>query len=150
MRLAECKNGSLRQAHAAPASASFRGMESELSPSARDFVTRHIVSLEELEVLLLLQDEKERDWSAAEINGRLRSQQSSIEKWLEALVSLRLAARANDRFRFAPASEELAQGAAAVAEAYRERRLKVIELIFSKPDESLLTFIRAFDLRKRP
>lgn len=106
------------------------------------------MSLEELEVLLLLQETKDRDWSAREINERLRSQETSINKWLETLVALGLAVRSAERFRFAPASEALARDAAAVAEAYRERRLKVIELIFSKPNENLLNFVRAFDLRK--
>jgi hypothetical protein len=125
-------------------------LDSELPPAVRDFVTRYIVSLEQLEVLLVLQEKKDRDWSAVEINGRLRSQESSIVKWLEALVSFGLVARTGDRYCFAPASEALARDTATLADAYRERRIKVIELIFSKPDENLLSFIRAFDLRKRP
>jgi hypothetical protein len=125
-------------------------VQSDLPPSTRDFIIRHIVSVEELEVLLLLHEGKDRDWSPAEINDRLRSQESSIGKWLEALVSLGLAERASGRYRFAPASEELRRETAAIADAYRERRIKVIELIFSKPSENLLDFIRAFELRKRP
>lgn len=125
-------------------------MESDLSPTVRDFIARHIVSVEELEVLLILHESKERRWSAAEINERLRSQEASIEKWLETMVSFGLAARAENRFRFAPVSDELARATAQVAEAYRERRIKVIELIFSKPNENLLNFVRAFDLRNRP
>ena len=125
-------------------------VQSELSPSTRDFIIRHIVSVEELEILLLLHEGKDRDWSPAEINARLRSQESSIAQWLRTLVSMSLAAETGGRYRFAPASEELARDTAAVSEAYRERRIKVIELIFSRPSESLLSFVRAFELRKRP
>lgn len=125
-------------------------VQSELPPHTRDFIARHIVSVEELEILLMLHEGRDRDWKPAEINDRLRSQESSIAKWLDTLVSLRLAAQTGGRYRFAPASEELARDTAAVAEAYRERRIKVIELIFSQPSESLLNFVRAFDLRKRP
>ena len=126
-------------------------MQSDLPPNIGDFITRHIVSVEELEILLLLQEGKERDWSPAEINERLRSQEISISKWLDALVALQLARQtAGGRYRFAPASEELARATVALADAYRERRIKVIELIFSKPTENLLEFVRAFELRKRP
>ena len=125
-------------------------MENELPAPIRDFIARHIASVEELEVLLLLQEDQNRRWSAAEINERLRSQEASIAKWLEALVALGLAAGSEGLYRFAPANEELAIDARALADAYRERRIKVIEVIFSKPNENLLNFVRAFDLRRRP
>lgn len=122
----------------------------DLSPTAQDFIVRRIVSVEQLEVLLLLYEARDRDWSAPEINARLRSQTSSIAKWLESLESQGLATRADGRYRYSAASEELQHGLGAAVSAYREQRIKVIELIFSKPNETLLSFIRAFDLRKRP
>lgn len=125
-------------------------VQSDFPAATRDFITQHIVSVEELEVLLMLHEGKDRDWSPAEINDRLRSQESSISKWLEALVLLGLADRTSERYRFAPASEELRRETAAMADAYRERRIKVIELIFSKPSENLFDFVRAFELGKRP
>jgi hypothetical protein len=125
-------------------------VQSDLPPNIRDFISRHIVSLEELEILLLLYEGKEWDWSPAEINQRLRSQETSIKKWLETLASLGLASQTAGRYRFAPASEHLERETAAVAEAYRERRIKVIELIFSRPSEDLMQFLRAFELRRPP
>ena len=125
-------------------------VDSELSVEVRDFISRYIVSIEELEILLMLQDEKARDWSPAEINAQLRSQEASILKWLNSLVRLRLIRESGGRYRFEPESETLARQTAAVAQAYRDLRIKVIEFIFSKPDDDLLSFIRAFDLRKRP
>lgn len=108
------------------------------------------MSVEQLEVLLVLHAEQNRAWSAAEINERLRSQEPSIAKWLEALVALKLVSLVEGRHRYAPGSEELAARVASLANAYRERRIKVIELIFSKPNETLLSFARAFQLRKQP
>jgi hypothetical protein len=125
-------------------------VESELPSSVRDFIGRHIVSVEALEVLLILHEGKDRAWTAAEINERLRSQESSIAQRLESMVSLGLAVNSGARFRFAPVSEETAKTVADLATAYRERRIKVIELIFSKPNGNLLNFVRAFDLRKNP
>lgn len=124
-------------------------MEHDISPQVRKFIGQYIVSIEQLEVLQLLRDERAGGWTVDEINARLRSQESSIRKWLEAFVALGFAVQQDGRFRFAPRSEELAKGAAELAEAYRERHIKVIEIIFSKPNESLLGFVRAFDLRRR-
>jgi hypothetical protein len=124
-------------------------VQSDIPAATRDFVAKHIVSLEQLEVLLILHDGTERDWSAAEINERLRSQENSIQKWLDTLVAIGLAAGSQGRYKFAPASQTMGDQTAALAEAYRERRIKVIELIFSKPNEPLLNFVRAFELKKR-
>jgi predicted transcriptional regulator len=124
-------------------------VSSELPAEVQIFITRHIVSVEELEVLLLLHGQKDGDWSAAEINARLRSQEVSIAKWLEALVASRLVSANGGRYRFTPATPELEQQAAALVDAYQTHRIKVIEFIFSKPSETLLSFVRAFEIRKR-
>lgn len=124
-------------------------MDNDISPSIWDFISQHIVSVSELEVLLFLLEGKDREWTAGEINQRLRNEESSIAKWLEALVALGLAAQAGHRFKFAPASEDLEKKVMGVAEAYRERRIKVIELIFSKPNGNLINFVHAFELRKK-
>lgn len=97
----------------------------------------------------MLQENPAQLWTSTEINDRLRSQETSIGKWLQTLVELQLVSATDDRFRFAPATEHLVRQTAAVAAAYRERRIKVIEFIFSKPNEDLLSFVRAFDLRKK-
>lgn len=125
-------------------------MDNELSPDVREFIARNIVSIEQLEVLFLLHDDPARAWTPEEINDRLRSQEPSINKWLNTLVQLKLVAAAGQRYRFAPESETLARQCAATALAYRERRIKVIEHVFAHPHEDLLLFVRAFDLRKRP
>lgn len=100
--------------------------------------------------MLLLQENESHAWTAGEINARLRSQEASIAKWLETLVALRLARCTHGSYRFAPETDELARNVQALAAAYRERRIKVIEFIFAKPNENLLNFVRAFELRQRP
>jgi hypothetical protein len=125
-------------------------VDSDLPPAALDFITRYIVSIEQLEVLLAVYSEPTRDWSAREINDRLRSQEASILKWLDALVGMRVVNVAGERYRYAPLHEDMNRQIAALADAYRTRRIKVIEVIFSKPNESLLSFMRAFELRKKP
>lgn len=124
-------------------------MDGEVSVEVRDFIARHIVSIEQLEVLLLLAETEERAWTTRELNERLRSQEASIAKWLIALEALKMVGATEECVRFAPANDALRRQVAALAEAYRSRRIKVIELIFSKPNESLRSFVDAFDLRKR-
>ena len=125
-------------------------MESELPKELRAFIGRHVASLEALEVLLLLFEQRDRDWTAAEINAQLRSQESSIAKWLRALVAAGLAVAAGDRHRFAARDAHNGELVRALAAAYRLRRTKVIEFIFSQPNENLRSFVRAFDLRTKP
>lgn len=125
-------------------------VEGELPVETKRFIDRHIVSVEQLDVLLLLHGEPARDWSATEINAQLRSQESSIAKWLAVLESMRLVRQAAARYRYSPDSPEVEQHVAALVAAYRERRIRVIEYIFSKSNENLLSFARAFDLRRRP
>ena len=125
-------------------------MESDIPLTTREFIARNIISVEQLEILLLLQSRTERPWTAREINLQLRSQLASVEKWLAMLVVLGLAAQAEAGYGFAPATKELEESTLALAEAYRTRKVRVISLIFSKPNENLHNFVRAFDLRKNP
>jgi hypothetical protein len=122
----------------------------DLPPDVRDFISRHVVALEELEVLLLLYHERARPWTITEINDRLRSQESSIAKWLEVLTKSDFVRSVDGHYQLVTPNETVRQQIAGLAEAYRTRRTKVIEFIFSKPNETLLSFVRAFDLRKRP
>jgi hypothetical protein len=124
-------------------------LEGDLSNDVRTFLTNHIVSVEELELLLALYRQRDRDWSVTELNAQLRSQSSSVERWLRVLQSFGLLSEAEGRFRF-QAPESLTAHVAAVEAAYRERWTKVIEFIYFKPNEKLLSFTRAFDFRKRP
>jgi hypothetical protein len=122
----------------------------DLPPEVLDFISRHIISVEQLEILLLLHEHKERDWTVRDINERLRSQEASINKWLEVLISMKLVTAAENRFRFSGATPETIRQTTALADAYHERRIKVIEVIFSKPNQTLRSFVQAFELRKRP
>lgn len=115
-----------------------------------EFIALHIVSVEQLEVLLLLHRERERVWTPAEINRQLRSHEASIEKWLGVLGSMKLVEGGDGGHRFGSPASELASVVDELAAAYRERPIRIVELIFSRPNENLLSFAQAFKLRKRP
>jgi predicted transcriptional regulator len=126
-------------------------VDRQLSKTVQDFVTQHIVSVEELELLLVFQAERERQWSVAELNTRIRSQEASVANRMAALVDRGLVARvegAVERYRFAPATPLLEQQVAALAADYGEWRIRIVELIYSKPTDQLRKFAGAFNLKK--
>ena len=113
---------------------------------ARTLIVEHIHSVEQLEILLLLRAEPDRDWTAEQINDRIKSSLSSVESRLGDLERSALVQREGNRYRYAP-GPELAAAVTELANAYAERRYTVIDLIFSRPTDKLRVFARAFKLR---
>lgn len=122
-----------------------------IPPEVESFVHQYIDSLEELEVLLLLHAERTRSWTPEQMHERIRSSVVSVTKNLAALMVFGVAEAAADvpgGYRYAPKSESLNRAITGLAEAYAQRRARVIELIFSKPSERLRGFSDAFKLKK--
>ena len=113
-------------------------------------VVEHIDSLEQLEVLLLLHASPERDWTAEDVAREMRSSGQSAGKRLASLASAGILSQAGTRFRYAPKSDELDRAVASLARVYPERRFGIIELIFSKPSDTIRTFADAFRIRRDP
>ena len=114
------------------------------------FLYRHIGSVEQLEVLLLLRRFPERSWSAAEVARELYSHPSSIAQRLSALLAAELARETSaGQFQYGPRSAEVDATVAGVDRMYHERRVAVISLIASRPAESVRAFSDAFRIRKK-
>jgi hypothetical protein len=114
------------------------------------FLSLHIDSVEELEVLLLVRRSPGRSWSAGDMARELYSHPTSIEQRFHHLLgSGLLRESAPGHVQYAPRSAELDQVVARVADAYHERRVAVISLIASKPIENVKAFSDAFRIRKR-
>lgn len=115
------------------------------------FIAEFIDSVEQLEVLLLLQRTAPTEWNADAIARELRIAPESAGARLQVLRVLGLLdASGGDppSFRYAPANGELDRCVRGLAEAYATRRVSVITLIFSKPDDAIRSFADAFRLRK--
>lgn len=125
-------------------------MSVELPSDLSGFIARNIASVEQLEILLRLYEQRDRRWTAAELNRDLRSNEASVIRWLGVLSSLRLVAAMAEGYQFCPDSPQTESQIAALAAIYRERPIRVIEAIFSKPNYQLLSFAQAFDFRTRP
>jgi hypothetical protein len=124
--------------------------EQALSPEVRQFLTDHIDSAEQLEILLLLHRDPDRRWTAQEVSQAIYTVPASALMRLEGLVSLGFAASsggADPTYVFEPRDQELRARVKALAEAYRKDRVSVIKLIFTRPPDPLQSFADAFRLR---
>jgi hypothetical protein len=122
-----------------------------LPDGADRFILRHIRTLEQLEILLLMMATPSRAWSAHELASELRTNAESASTRLAELSGDGLVepmGGAPPRYRYKPASEELDRGARALERLYRERRVAVITQIFSPAGDSARHFADAFRIKK--
>ena len=122
----------------------------EISVTVQQFVLRHIDSIEQLEVLLLLRGHPGRAFSADEVSREIRTAPASAARRLASLSASGLLAedRAAGSFRYAPRSGDLDAAAGELAEAYAVRRIAVTTLIYSRPLDQVRTFADAFKIRE--
>jgi hypothetical protein len=116
------------------------------------FIEVYINSVELLEILLLLRKYRNRSWTAAEVSSELRTDIHSAEMKLNELYSNRLLSSNEETngqsYQYNPTPSSLDPVVKGLEEAYRERRFTVIDLIFSKPIDSIQTFSDAFRFKK--
>lgn len=113
------------------------------------FIRRSIPSVWALDVLLLVHKAPTRSWSAVELVGELRASDAVVLGVLAGFQRDGLIAQGEDgRFQFAPAAELLEELTVALAEAYAERPVAVINAIAAS-DLKLQTLADAFRLNPR-
>lgn len=116
------------------------------------FLSSHIESVEQLEVLLLLQRSKERSWTAIEVAAELRTATTSAAARLADLCSrgvLRAATGDVPAYTYAAPSDDLDRTILDLARTYAERRVSVITAIYAPPApaDPLEQFSNAFRIR---
>jgi hypothetical protein len=122
-----------------------------ISQEVRALIVERIDSVVQLEVLLLLQANADRAWTAADVAQELRIEPSWATGQLRELAARGLFAPMPDApatYRYAPNPPELDAAVVRLSKDYAERRVTVITLIFSKPVDKLRSFADAFRLRK--
>ncbi|WNG32920.1 hypothetical protein F0U61_04295 [Archangium violaceum] len=118
----------------------------------RRLIAENIDSVEQLEILLLLFQHPQRTWNAESVARELRVSALSAGERLEDLNYDGLVARVDGsagEYRYGPETPALDEAVRGLATAYAERRVTVINLIFSKPVDKIRTFADAFRLRKK-
>jgi len=117
----------------------------------RAFIADHIDSVLQLELLLLLHKKRDLDFGAAEVVAELRIDPAWAATQLDDFCArgiLTCAEGPPRRYRYAPKSAELDAAITRLDQAYSDRRVSVISLIFSKPTDKLRSFADSFRVRK--
>jgi hypothetical protein len=117
--------------------------------SVRGFIASHIVSVAQLDVLLLLRAAADKEWTVPEVARALVTQPEAAAGWLDDLRQRGLASESESRYRYSPASPELDQIVDELAESYAKYRVAVIGLIFARPSERITSFADAFRIRRK-
>ena len=114
------------------------------------FLRRHVHSVEQLEILLLLFMHRDKQWSATDVSREMRGSAASASARLAELAGSGLLVEhgAATAFSYRSASDHDAS-VALLAATYAERRHAVIEAIFARPKESMEMFAEAFRFRRR-
>ncbi len=118
---------------------------------AQGFISEYIRSAEQLEVLLLLRSEPDRDFTAAEVSQRVYTVPAAALLRLDELATAGLLSTngaGDPRYRYAPSSPALARRVDALAEAYRTDRVAVVRLIFEQPKDPVRSLADAFLIRR--
>ena len=128
-------------------------MESTIPAEVREFVEKHIRSLDQLEVLLLVSARPDREWSVDDVYNVVRSSPTVVSERLESLVNMRILSRAGQPplFRYQPQTEELSRAISALGATYKLSRHRIVELIYapSRSDDPLKGFSDAFRFKRK-
>jgi hypothetical protein len=126
--------------------------ESDIPKPVRDFVTEHIDSVLQLEVLLLLVAQPARWFTPDDVGTELRIEPRWVSSQLERLCAANVLTCNSDArpasYRYDSTRTDQDAAVQGLAAAYAQRRVSVISLIFSKPVDRLRSFADAFRLRK--
>ena len=117
------------------------------------FIGAQINSLEQLEVLLLLRRLPEQAWTVEEVSRQLGSSLMSIASRIDDLAAAGLISRregdAGPTYRYEPDDPRVLALVDGVADAYKVRRLAVIDLIYGKPGRDIRSFSDAFKITRK-
>ena len=125
--------------------------EKAFSEELERFIAAEITSLEQLEILLLLSGNPHKWWTAVGVYEVIKSSVQSVLDRLNEMVDrgiLRKEADNEVRFQFKPTNDAVWNITSELRDAYKERSVKVVQAIYSKPPDAVQEFARAFRVRK--
>ena len=113
------------------------------------FIRASVRSVWALELLLLMRRHADRRWSVEELVRELRASTMVVTDGLRDFETAGLVARGDGGFAYAPASPVLAGLCDALAQAYAERPVTLVNAIVSRKDK-MQSFADAFRLKDDP
>src|SRR6218665_1273339 len=121
----------------------------DLPPSIRDFIARYVQSVEQLEIMLLLQRDANTTWTVASTYDVILSTPASVERWLNELAAQGLLTREATTpvtYRYA-APPEIADEVRALVQFYKTTPVRVIEAVYKPRIDAAQSFADAFKLK---
>jgi predicted ArsR family transcriptional regulator len=109
----------------------------------------------DIETLLLLRSQPGVPWTARALSTALYITEEAASEHLTKLHGSGLLGAADGGthtvlYRYEPRDESLAQAVDQLAVAYAQRRVRVIEYLYSRPLHSVRSFASAFRLKRGP
>jgi hypothetical protein len=115
------------------------------------FLENHIPTFVAAEVLVFLVRHPESSWTAESIVREIHPEVvtlSAANEYLTLFESHGLVQRDHDGFRYQGAPPDLQAGAEALLQAYNERPVTLIRMIYAIADSRIQSFADAFKLKK--
>jgi len=126
--------------------------ESGLPEDVRHFLSTHIRSVGELEVLLLLHRDPARWWTAEQVNRELKTSHQSALKHLEDLRDGGLVQErrlADQEFRFHASDPGLVPVVRTIDSLFKDWIASIVDVIYAPRGNSIRDFAEAFRLGKK-
>jgi hypothetical protein len=122
--------------------------QGRLPAELSDFLQRHLHSVAELEALLLARAHPEAWWTGATLAARLYVSDRQAQEVLAGLQRQGLLVRADEGYRYQPASEALREDVERLAVWYPRALIEITRVIHAKPGAAVRGFADAFRLRE--
>jgi hypothetical protein len=123
----------------------------DVPDDVKRFILISIHSIPQLEAMLLLRNESERDWDGKQVARRLYMSEKAANELLMELHAagvLDMTEPKEPLYRYRPVSEELRHMIDRLAETYSRHLIEVTKLIHSKTSKKAQQFADAFIWRK--
>lgn len=123
----------------------------EIPEHVQRLVLEKIHSISELEIVLLLERDGNRAWTAEQVSAELRIDRTWTVGQLSLLRDRGLLASPEsqpDHFHFRPSSSTIEEAVRTLAACYSDRRVAVISLIYSRPPADVRVLANAFRVRR--
>ncbi len=125
-------------------------MPEAIPNSVQQLLREQIQSIAQLEALLRLRESPDAPQSVPELSKQLYTPDSMTLSLVEGLARggfVEIVAGAEPRYRYSPKSAELKQAVDELALLYQQRRVTVINLLYSNPVKQMQDFADAFWIR---
>lgn len=124
----------------------------QISEELRRFIKDKIQTVLRLEILLLLQDQHPRSFSAAEVAHELGIEVDATQNELTALEAVGLALQSTaeeSRYEYHPGNTKLQAKVEHLANAYATRRVPILSVILADNSHRTRLFAEAFKIISR-